>query len=119
MKPWDPNLLRETVGTPGGKTSIHFGWQDNVSCGIFDTFVTVKPHETAGTINYGSVISRLLCHVLVNRIPDEGLIELCETLSQIQDFYSDRREPPPPLLPETVRGRVACTTTSPPFAFEE
>lgn len=33
---------------------------------------------------------RMVCHVLADQIPDEGLPELCETAKDILEFYTQR-----------------------------
>ncbi|MCK4658421.1 MAG: hypothetical protein KAV82_02775 [Phycisphaerae bacterium] len=33
------------------------------------------------------VIRRVLCHLLVDQVPDQGLTELCESLDEFREFY--------------------------------
>lgn len=90
-----------------------------MSCGVIGTVVTVTPSGSSGTIDYSSVLPRLICHALVNRIPDGGLGEMYETLSEIFAFYSARANPVALSPPKTVVGRVVRSMESPPFAFDE
>ena len=62
----------------------------------------------------------LLCHWLIDRIPEEGLTELFETLADIYSFYQTRNLPAPPSLPKATRVKavVRDTMERPPFAFE-
>lgn len=45
-------------------------------------------------------MARFLCHVCVERIPDRGLAELFESLSGMQEFYSEL--PETPTLPSAI-----------------
>lgn len=63
---------------------------------------------------------RLLCHLLVDHIPDRGVPELCESLGGMYEFYAIAPEHPP-LLPRQqritgVRGR---SYERPEFHIEE
>ncbi|MCY3992190.1 MAG: hypothetical protein OXF50_13295 [Caldilineaceae bacterium] len=62
----------------------------------------------------------LFCHYLVDRIPEEGLIELAESLASIYSFYQTRSLPTQSLLPRATRvsAVVRDTIEPPPFELE-
>lgn len=62
----------------------------------------------------------LCCHWLIARIPEEGLVELVESLAGIYSFYQARSLPSRPLLPSTTlkKAVVRDTIERPPFELE-
>lgn len=62
----------------------------------------------------------LCCHWLIDRIPEEGLVELVESLASIYSFYQARSLPARPLLPSTTpkKAVVLDTIERPPFELE-
>lgn len=109
--------IENQVGYSGGAllTDYTSFWDHSLSCD--DVFGTVlHRHETTDANQFDHVVAyprhfetegrwrvprsfipRMLCHVVVNRIPDEALPEFCETLGQMLEFYSPR--PPVERLP--------------------
>lgn len=53
--------------------------------------------------------ARLGCHLLIDRIPEEGLQETCESLSEIYNFHS---ELPPPSNRELLESQPIQVTLS-------
>lgn len=67
-----------------------------------------------------SMIYRVLCQVLVDRIPDSGIPELFESICSIDEFYSTRSEAPVLLLThQQTAARRGRTYTRPEFHFDE
>ena len=62
----------------------------------------------------------LCCHWLIDRIPEEGLVELAESLASIYSFYQTRSLPSRPSLPRMTRVKavVRDTIERPPFELE-
>ena len=60
---------------------------------------------------------RILCHILIERIPRQGIPELYETLKDIHEFYSTQSEQERALLPQPqqVKGRLGAPTVRPEF----
>lgn len=51
----------------------------------------ISVQETADNLlNPKSLLARLACHVVVTRIPEEGLGELCESVGDIYSYYRSR-----------------------------
>ncbi len=50
---------------------------------------------------------RAACHKLLDRIPDQALPELCESLGRMWGFYSEKTSAPLALLPSPTQGKAA------------
>src|SRR5271157_5923258 len=75
--------------------TISVGWRQAVRGAEFSHYVTT----TAEAEQYGpSIVLRVLCHVLINCLPEEGLPELYENLAGLHEWYGSRRIH---LVPET------------------
>ncbi|HZQ23409.1 MAG TPA: hypothetical protein VFA89_11480 [Terriglobales bacterium] len=77
---------------------------------------------TTQAAEYGpSIVLRVLCHVLVNCLPEEGLPELHENLIDLHDFYSKRAihllSPAP--VQKSVSVNIKRVLTSQPFDVSE
>lgn len=89
MKPWDP--ISSTSGP--AETDLHFviGWTQQVSTGNISHFISFEGNETTGKeSDFSNLKARLLCHFLLNAMPDEALPELSESLIGMFDFYKRR-----------------------------
>ncbi len=65
---------------------------------------------------------RVLCHVLINCLPEEGLPTLYENLTDLHSFYKDRSIhvlAPAPALNQNVRVNVGRTLSTQPFDISE
>jgi hypothetical protein len=65
-------------------------------------------------------VLRRVCHLMLERIDDKGLQDVCQSLAEFYEFYKPR-ELPQRLLPQ-VRTRdvaVASRATSPAFLIQE
>lgn len=79
------------------------------------------PTSSKGAEFPAELLLRLMCHVLVDRIPDGGLPELCETGKELFEFYSLREGRAKPALPAgeaPVVGTVVRTYERTPFTLE-
>lgn len=66
----------------------------------------------------GALKVRLLCHFLLNRIPDTGLAEVADSLGSILEYYSMVRERPTgpkTLAEESIRARLGECFERPDF----
>lgn len=67
-----------------------------------------------------SILKRLLCHVLLQRLPDEGLDEAVESLFQMNEFYRlPRYVPPAPLPRKSIPVRMGKSIIAPVFPVTE
>ena len=71
----------------------------------------------------GPVLLRVLCHIIVNNIPDRGLPELFKCASEAYEFHAEETAQGAPMLPsstQTMSAEVRATYERPSFhAVEE
>lgn len=71
----------------------------------------------------GPVLLRVLCHIIVNNMPDRGLPELLRCASEAYEFHTEQEAPGAAMLPsstQTVNAEVRATYERPSFhAVEE
>jgi hypothetical protein len=94
------------------------GWKQDVPGAEFAHRVTT----TAEAAEYApSIVLRVLCHVLINCLPEEGLPELYETLNDFHTFYGNRmiHVLPPGPIQKSVPVNVSRVFTSQPFDISE
>lgn len=77
--------------------------------------------ETAARPEYSLLLlSRLLCHYLINRIPDKAIPELIESVGRIYRFYSAAPRTLPPSLPiPKITGKIERLYKRPDFHVDE
>lgn len=81
---WNPNLWPST-DLPDQTMSV--GWSQVVPGGEFTHRVTT----TAQASEFApSIVLRVLCHLLINCLPEEGLPEVYEGLTEFHEFYKNR-----------------------------
>jgi len=76
---------------------------------------------TGETEDYFTRRVRFACHMLLDRIPAQGLPELVDSLRGIYDFYSEPAAPSVPLLAsptEPVKVKIGRTYERPEFDLE-
>lgn len=67
-----------------------------------------------------AVLKRLLCHALLQWLPDEGLDEAAESLFHMNEFYRlPRYVPPPPLPRKSVPVRMGKAIIAPVYPVTE
>jgi hypothetical protein len=66
------------------------------------------------------ILQRLLCHALLQLLPDEGLAEAVESLSDMYEFYRLPRYVPPPSLPQkSIPVRITGSYVEPVYPVTE
>lgn len=79
---------------------------------LFGTFGTAELPEP--------ILKRLLCHALLQRLPDEGLDEAAESLFNMNEFYRlPHYAPPPPLLGKSLTVQMGPGYVRPVFPVTE
>lgn len=73
------------------------------------------------SLNQRNFWARLGCHLIIDKIPEEGLQEACESLSEIYNFYT---ELPPPanrtlLEPQPIQVTLSASYERPAFQLTE
>lgn len=68
-------------------------------------------------VSIRKILLRLACHILVARIPSQGLSELYETLTDIHEFYLPQLEQESLLLsqPQQVKAEYGTSSIRPEF----
>lgn len=67
-----------------------------------------------------SQLRRLLCHALLQRLPDEGLAEAMQSLADMNEFYRlPRFVPPQPLPQKSIPVRIGETILAPVYPVTE
>ena len=118
----DPTLFKEVVQTAGTEQQFSLRWQQDISGARFSHIVSFPPQGTSKEPNYRETLKlRILCHFFLNLIPDEGLLELCESMSEIFDFYNNRVsfQPQASLGNVSVRGRLGQSYVRPEFPIAD
>ena len=103
---WDLIESLRSAHSPGPLT-VH--WYQDVTGAHFAHFVSFEPNNgQTEPHNYEPLWLRVLCHVLINHVPDEGLYEALESLSNIYEFHSTiaHRSTRLASLPETTGTRA-------------
>lgn len=87
-----------------------------------DETITIGPFYVQGTTTRIeaplTIVIRSVCHRLLDRIPDQGLPELCESLGRIRAFYSAQKEQTVRLLPaptQQISAKLGKTYQRPEF----
>lgn len=66
------------------------------------------------------MVQRLLCHALIQRLPDEGLAEAMQSLTDTNEFYRLPRFVLPPLLPQkSIPVRITGSYVEPVYPVTE
>ena len=65
------------------------GWLQDIESGQLKHVVAFSPITTAGEYVLPlNAIRRVMCHLVLNRLPDRALPEVWESLNQMAEFYS-------------------------------
>jgi|CXWL01.1.fsa_nt_gi hypothetical protein len=66
-------------------------------------------------------VAKLLCHKIIERIPDQGVPELCETMAEIYDHHRKHAKYQQKTLPfpQTVQAQLGKTYERPGFQIAE
>lgn len=81
--------LIESLNSVQSQGPLTLRWYQDVTGAQFAHAVSFEPRNSqTEPTNYEPLWLRVLCHVLVNRVPDDGLHEALESLSNIYEFHS-------------------------------
>ena len=84
MMPWAPRGLTPQGETLGSSLPV-----------LFSHPFTWKAEHPADRQSPQDAVARILCHVLVGEVPDQGIPDLLETIAEVADFYWQRTRLPP------------------------
>jgi len=127
IRPWDLVPSEITVETSGAEGIIGFIEGGELQEGSFtidlgNYLASDSAQETAKwSINLSAEKARLLCHVLVDRIPDQGLAELCDSMTDVVRFHQGQWISNLPLLPsnKTIPARLGQSYERPKIEIAE
>ena len=121
IEPWAPSPSEETTQTRGTTPHFLLGWEQLLPGARVAHEIRFHLQETAARPEYSRLLlSRLLCHYLINRIPDKGIPELFESVGRIYRFYSTAPRTLPPSLPMSkVAGKIGRLSKRPDFHVDE
>ena len=121
IEPWSLNLFSDER-TEGGSTTWSLGFGAELGGRKFLHAVSL-PTSSKGPEYPAELLLRIICHALVDQIPDAGLPELCETTNELLEFYSLPESwgkgPSLPAGQAPVSGAVVRTYERSPFAIQE
>ena len=111
-------LTPEAVGTTG---DILITWDDAVSGGRAWHGFEFHGQETIDQPQLTAILARLVCHRLIDLLPDAALSELCESLGRMYTFYvlGPPTRPKIRYQPPRVQGRLHEAYERPPFEIAE
>lgn len=127
IRQWDRIPSEIIIETSGAEGVLGFVEGEQLQEGSFtidlgNYFASASAQETAKwSMNLSAEKARLLCHVLVDRIPDQGLAELCDSVSDILRFHQGQWISNLQLLPstKTIRARLGQSYERPKIEIAE
>lgn len=107
---------------PDTGTDIAIQWSRDVPGGQFAHQLRFDPMQT-GADPRGvamAALARFVCHVMVDEVPERGLVELYESLKDLYQFYSEKADEPRAALPSTrqIHATVGRMLDRPGFQLE-
>ena len=114
---WDQVPFQETT-TQGDKLSSWLAL--DIAAESYTSAYIARPEVAGYRPDDMEWTMLLFCHWLIDRIPEEGLVELVESLASIYSFHQTRSLPARPSLPSATRVKavVRDTIERPPFELE-
>lgn len=123
MRRCDQDTFRTEFQSWETESQVTLGWQQDVTGARFLHTVSIPAYQATAKRPVWSedLQIRLLCHVLINRIPDKGLPELCESLGRMYEFYNTPNLNELPALPERrqIRGKIGRAYERPGFSIAD
>lgn len=112
---WDPARLSQ------GRSEIELNWCGTTAAGDFQHTMVVRTSACPPQDDW-SVLMRALCHYLLTKIPDDGLPEICRSIVDTYEYYTQ----PPRLLKgyevhklQAVKAKAGRTYERPSFPIAE
>ena len=118
---WDPKQAVDVFQGPGGQTTFLLGLSEAFPGANITHFVSLDVAATTESLPLERARQRLLSYLLVSRLPDVALPELCETLGDMYEFYSAYPHIPPALSSPTreIRAKLGEKYERPEFYASE
>jgi hypothetical protein len=119
--PWGLGTLQALwPETTGEERGVGIRWEHSIGPGRLSHKILFTPPETCDSAAaWRCYAPRVLCHLIVDRLPDDALGELCQALGQMYEFYASRPVPSQRSLPaERVKGRIVASYERPSFSLD-
>jgi len=111
MRPWSPLL---SANEPLFQVTLHHSTHDGRIRNSIEYSGAADPATRA------KALIRILCHVLVDRLPEAAIFELLESLRSIFEFYQEPPHLPAlPAHPTTFTAKFSGTYVRPTFEISE
>ena len=111
----------DTVWETSNDPSSLVSWFQDINGGQMKHLVAFSPLATAGEYTMPlEAIHRVMCHVVLNRLPSQALPEVWESLNDMAEFYS--YEPSPRLMSDNtsrIEATIVESTERPTFTIDE
>lgn len=107
------------IQTSGNEPQALFAWGGHMGINRFAHIVAVNGDVMEGADWYNSILPRIVCHITVDRVPEQGLNELSTRITEIHDFYTAPAEVPALPMLEPVAGRIVRSEVRPVFTIDE
>ena len=107
----DPSSADATVGV---------SWTGSFQSGRWIHDLAYYPEDTDATaLDQWAILRRIACHILVDRLPDQGLEEVLESLKSAYEFHSVPYVPAKKQIPpRSVHAKRGRTLTRSSFTVE-
>jgi len=93
-------------------------WEDETRSGR--TFHSISYPDATNPATPAVALVRMICHILLDRLPDKALSELLESLRSIYEFYQEpQRLPPAPPASVSFPARFGGAYVRPTSAIAE
>lgn len=89
MSEWDPLLSEDAWEALARSGTAMITWHESRPGGLFAHLFRLEQGTTEAiqTQYLSRLRGRVACHLLISKMPDEALAELCETLQDLFRFY--------------------------------
>lgn len=117
MKPLGLDRLADT-----STSRFDFSWSEDLPGVTLSHFIRLDFQETTEVpaINLRQTFQRLVCHILVDRLPADGLGELCESIADVYEFYIARpKQIQTSSQPQQIKVKIGKTYERPTFKINE
>jgi hypothetical protein len=103
-----------------GRLNVSADWAcDQSGIHWFHDVKLVGPQATPSEEDLRFLFLRFWCHFLVDRIPDPGLVETCESLKEFYDYYKSDAPTLPLVELREHTAQMGESFVRPAFAVEE
>lgn len=116
-EPWNPNPCRTSVFVENGSPCV--SWEQETPGARFFHKVWIRTSADTPEILWNAIL-RTCCHVLINTLPDEALLDACQSLLETRAYWrSLSHDVTPHTLVATTPAKLGPTYERPIFSLPE